>query len=173
MRTHERSAGAARKSARRGSRRAAAGSVFQHLRELVRVSQHHVQRVEERCGISGAQLWALSELDAHPSMTVSELAQALLVHLSTASNLLAKLETQGLVRRERDAEDQRVVRVHPTRAGTRVLQKAPKPVDGVIPDALRRMPPATLARLEKDLGTLLEIANGRSRKAGVKPESAA
>jgi DNA-binding MarR family transcriptional regulator len=141
------------------------------LRELIRVSQQHVQRVEEHCGISGAQLWALAELEAHPAITVSELAQALLVHLSTASNLLAKLETQGLVRRERDAEDQRVVRVHPTRAGTRVLRKAPKPVDGVIPDALRRMPPATLARLEKDLSALLEVASVRSRKAGGKPES--
>jgi DNA-binding MarR family transcriptional regulator len=160
-------------ASRRASSRAAGSAVLRQLHELFRVSQQHFQRIETHCGISGAQLWALSELDAHPAMTVSELAEALTVHLSTASNVIAKLEAQGLVRRARDRVDQRVVRIHATRAGTRMLKKAPRPVEGVIPDALRKMPAAALARLERDLAAMLELASRHNHTGRVKRAAAA
>ena len=90
---------------------AAAMAVLQQFRELFRVSQQHFQRIESNCGVSGAQLWALSELKAAPGLTVSGLARALSIHLSTSSNLLDKLEAQELIRRERNSTDQRVVQV--------------------------------------------------------------
>src|SRR5262245_62775847 len=104
-----------------------ASSVLQHLRELYRVSQQHFQRIEARCGLSGAQLWALSELKARPGSTISELASALSIHLSTASNLLDRLEHKKLVRRHRGPPDQRVVRVVVTPEGEDMLRLAPKP----------------------------------------------
>ena len=115
---------------------AASMAVLQQFRELFRVSQQHFQRIESSCGVSGAQLWALSELKAAPGLTVSGLARALSIHLSTSSNLLDKLEAQELIRRERKGADQRVVQVYLTKAGQQLLRKAPKPVEGVIPDAL-------------------------------------
>src|ERR1022692_4779029 len=57
--------------------------VLQHIRELLRVSQQHFQRIEARCGVSGAQLWALAELQSRPGLKISELATVLSVHLST------------------------------------------------------------------------------------------
>ncbi len=144
-------------------------AVLRQFRELFRVSQQHFQRVESRCGVSGAQLWALSELRKRPGITVSTLARTLSIHLSTASNLVGKLELQRLARRERSRDDRRVMRVFPTPAGTRILTKAPRPVDGVIPDALHKMPPGALARLSGDLGLLLELASVRNRKAALKP----
>ncbi len=146
-----------------------ASAVLQQFRELFRVSQRHFQRIEARCGVSGAQLWALSELDKRPGLTISELARALRIHLSTSSNLLDKLEKQALVRRERRSSDQRLVRVYVTPAGRKILAKCPKPVEGVIPDALGRMPTAALGRLHRDLESLLNLASVRSARAGMKP----
>jgi DNA-binding MarR family transcriptional regulator len=155
---------------RRGSRKSSrALAVLQHVRELLRVSQQHFQRVEARCGVSGAQLWALAELQARPGSKISELATALSVHLSTASNLLGRLETKALVRRQRGKKDQRTVRVYLTPAGQAVLRKAPKPAEGVIPDALHRMPHEALNRLERDLEKLLRLARVRNRRAAMKP----
>lgn len=147
----------------------AAMAVLQQFRELFRVSQQHFQRVESSCGVSGAQLWALSEVSATPGLTISELARKLSIHLSTSSNLLDKLETQDLIRRERNKQDQRVVRVFITAEGARCLRKAPKPAAGVIPDALRKMSPSALRALKRDLGTLLELASIRSPEEGMKP----
>jgi DNA-binding MarR family transcriptional regulator len=91
------------------------------------------------------------------------------IHLSTASNLVGKLELQRLARRERSRDDRRVTRVFPTPRGTRTLRDAPRPVEGVISDALRSMPPGGLARLCGDLGLLLELASVRNRKPALKP----
>lgn len=144
-------------------------AVLQHIRELLRVSQQHFQRIEARCGVSGAQLWALAEMQARPGSKISELAVALSVHLSTASNLLDRLEAKALVRRERGKKDQRVVRVYLTPAGQGVLRKAPKPAQGIIPDALHRMPLDALARLDRDLEKLLKLARIRDQRAAMKP----
>ena len=144
-------------------------AVLKQFRELFRVSQRHFQRLEARCGVSGAQLWALSEVGKRPGSTISELARALSIHLSTSSNLLDKLERQALIRRERRSEDQRIVRVYVTAAGKKLLAKAPKPVEGVIPDALAKMRPPALRRLHRDLEELLELAAARSSRAAMKP----
>lgn len=144
-------------------------SVLQHIRELLRVSQQHFQRIEARCGVSGAQLWALAELQARPGSKISELAVALSVHLSTASNLLDRLEAKSLIRRQRGQKDQRVVRVYLTPVGHGVLRKAPRPAQGIIPDALQRMPRDALARLDRDLEKLLKLARIRDQRAAMKP----
>jgi DNA-binding MarR family transcriptional regulator len=143
-------------------------SVLQKFRELFRASQQHFQRIESNCGVSGAQLWAMSELATRPGQKISELAMAMSVHLSTASNLLGKLEEKGLVRRERSTEDQRVVRVYLTRQGARILKAAPKPVEGVIPDALGRMTANALGRLDRDLEEVLRHAAVRDKRAAMK-----
>ncbi len=144
-------------------------AVLQQFRELFRVSQQHFQRIESHCGVSGAQLWALSELSGAPGLTVSQLARAMSIHLSTSSNLLDKLEAQDLIRRERGKTDQRVVHIFLTAVGQRVLKMAPRPTEGVIPDALTRMPARTLRSLRRDLGQLLELASVRNLKAAMKP----
>jgi DNA-binding MarR family transcriptional regulator len=161
--------GVARTRTRNESKAPQAAVVLQHIRELFRVSQQHFKRVEARCGVSGVQVWAASELKARPGMTISELANALSIHLSTASNLLDRLEGNGLARRERGKNDQRVVRAYITSAGETMLRRAPKPVQGVIPDALDRMPGAALARLDQDLEKLLQLARIRDRRAAMKP----
>jgi DNA-binding MarR family transcriptional regulator len=118
--------------------------------------------------VSGAQLWALCEIEEQPGLTVSELAHAMSIHLSTASNLLDKLETRKLVRRERASTDQRVVRVYVTREGEKVLKRAPGPAEGIIPDALQKLPAPALTRLHRDLTVLLELASIRKPGEGLK-----
>lgn len=160
---------ALRRSSRHESKSRRVAAVLQHVRELFRVSQEHFKRIEARCGVSGVQVWAAAELKAKPGMKISELAIALSIHLSTASNLLDRLEGKGLARRERGKKDQRVVRAYITPAGEKMLRRAPKPVQGVIPDALDRMPGAALARLDQDLERLLQLARVRDRRAAMKP----
>lgn len=142
--------------------------VLQQFRELFRVAQQHFQKVEAKCGVSGAQLWAMSELDGQPGLKISELARTLSIHLSTASNMLDKLEAKAFVRRERTSGDQRVVKVYLTAEGRRCLKRAPRPVQGVLPDALERMPRDAVRRLHRDLTLLLELSSVRSRGAALR-----
>jgi len=145
-------------------------AVLRHLRELGRALEEHSRWVESQCGLSALQVGALRTLAAAPGMKVSELAAALLIHQSTASNMLDKLEAKGLLHRQRVGPDQRVVRLQLTAAGTDLLATAPHPDQGGLGAALRRLPPDTLARLATDLGEV--AANLKPDKVGTSPATA-
>ena len=137
------------------------------FRTIYAAVRHHLQNIERRCGASGAQVWALALVARQPGIRVTELAGAMAIHPSTASNLLAKAEKGGLLRRERSQADQRVVKLYLTVLGADTLAKAPEPVAGLLPDALGRLPEDVLLRLSTDLQLLAthmavqEDASGR------------
>jgi len=129
--------------------------------------RQHFREVEKACGVSGAQVWVLATLAESPGLRVTELAETLSIHASTASNLLDKIEKNGLIRRERGTQDQRVVRLFLTESGQAALAAAPKPFTGVLPHALNQLPPETLARLSHDLDTLIgfmDLTNSKDAK---------
>jgi DNA-binding MarR family transcriptional regulator len=130
--------------------------VLRRFRLVFNAIKTHFRSVERKAGISGAQVWALSVVRERPGIGVGDLAREMDVHQSTASNLLRALTEAGLVVADRGAADRRAVQLKITPAGLRVLKKVPGPFSGILPDALQRMDAATLARLERDLGKLID-----------------
>ncbi|HSH95031.1 MAG TPA: MarR family winged helix-turn-helix transcriptional regulator, partial [Roseimicrobium sp.] len=61
----------------------------------------HFRATEQRVGISGAHVWALSVVNEHPKIGVGALATVMDVHQSTASNLVRLLLAEDLVAAER------------------------------------------------------------------------
>lgn len=131
--------------------------VLKQFRVLLRSIKRHYQWIERECGLSGAQLWALSEISAAPGIKVSVLARELGIHMSTASNLLRRLEELALVERLRIGEDHRVVQLKLTSKGEKILQLAPKPLVGILQQALADLAPARLANLHTDLAELIRL----------------
>jgi DNA-binding MarR family transcriptional regulator len=144
-------------------------AVLQRFRVLIRTAQRHSQWIERQSGVTGAQLWARQELAEAPGLRVGELATRMALHQSTASNMIDKLETAGLMRKERLASDQRVVRLYLTEAGQALLAKAPSPARGVLPEALRRMEAEALVRLHDDLDSLLHQIKHLDEGFGMQP----
>ena len=72
---------------------------------------------DDASGLTAPRLSALSVLVFGGPRTVGELARAEQVRAPTISRLVAGLERDGLVRRERDPDDARVQRIRATRAG--------------------------------------------------------
>ncbi|HVO87006.1 MAG TPA: MarR family transcriptional regulator [Casimicrobiaceae bacterium] len=130
-------------------------AVLVRFRLMVRSMRSHYRRVEHICGLSGAYVWAMTEVAAAPGTNVSDLARRLAVHQSTASNMVEKLETSGLLERHRASNDQRVVRLHLTAKGRRALARAPAPLRGALQEGLMRLPMTALVRLRRDLDLLL------------------
>jgi DNA-binding MarR family transcriptional regulator len=136
-------------------RRASMLLVVKQFRAVVQAMRRHYRYVERKCGVSGAHVWALAEIAEAPGIKVSDLARALAVHQSTASNLVDKLEQAGLLLRQRHRDDWRVVRLNVTAAGQRLLDRAPRPLPGPLQDALLHLPVSRLTALETDLAALL------------------
>lgn len=147
---------------------APATRVLRQFRIVFKAMKSHFRQVEKQAGIGGAQVWALSVIQLQPGIGVSELARALDVHQSTASNLVKTLLGQELVSATKEGNDRRAVALRVTAAGMAVLDKAPLPLAGVLPDALAGLDGATLERLEQDLAALIAALN----QVQVEPNSA-
>ncbi|HEY5993848.1 MAG TPA: MarR family transcriptional regulator [Gallionellaceae bacterium] len=134
------------------------GSVRQHFRD-----------VEKSCGISGSQLWILHEIAREPGIGVTELAERLSVHQSTCSQLVDKLVTGKLVNKERSMEDQRRVGLRLTDAAEKILQNAPGPAEGILPEALQSLPESVLIALDKSLIEVIGQLHVHDEKHADKP----
>jgi DNA-binding MarR family transcriptional regulator len=131
--------------------------VLRQFRIVFKSVKTHFRQVEREAGLGGAQLWALSVIAQSPGIGVTELARSLDIHQSTASNLVRTLTARGLVSATREGFDRRGVALRALPAAEALLQKAPLPFAGVLPDALSSLDAATLERLEADLARLIAL----------------
>jgi DNA-binding MarR family transcriptional regulator len=157
----------ARTSRRKAPTRAEAATfVLRKLRIVFNTIKGHFREVEKKAGVAGSQVWALAVIRDRPGAGVNELAKAMDIHQSTASNLIKPLIERGMVTAGRAETDRRALQLKITARGLAVLRKAPAPVTGVLPDALSKLDLETLLRLEQDLNGLIALlgANRRSEK---------
>jgi DNA-binding MarR family transcriptional regulator len=151
----------------RKARTRADASVFvlRKLRLVFNTVKGHFREVEKKAGVAGAQVWALSVIRDRPGAGVNDLAKAMDIHQSTASNLLKPLIEKGMIVATRAQADRRLVQLQITARGLAVLKKAPAPVTGVLPDALSKLDLDTLTRLDRDLADLIAVLHADRRGA--------
>jgi DNA-binding MarR family transcriptional regulator len=80
-----------------------------------------LRREDVKAGLTGPRLSALSVIVFGGPITIGELAAAEQVKPPTMTRLVRALESGGLVRRERDPADGRVVRLRATTSGEALL----------------------------------------------------
>ncbi len=134
---------------------APAVEALRRFRQIFAAVRTHFRQVEQRTGTGAAQLRALSLLRERPGLRISELALAMDVHQSTASNLVKTLAQRKLVRAARSGSDARVLHLQLAPAGEQVLQRLQGHYIGLLPQALQTLPPRVLKRLNADLDLLL------------------
>lgn len=143
--------------------------VLTGFRIIFKAAQDHSRWVEKQCGASSPQVWALFEIERRPGWRVTDLANAMSLHQSTVSNLLEKLETKGVVRRERDPEDQRVQRLFITEQGLELLQRVPQPAMALLPDTLNKLSDKTLSSLEVSINEIVLHLRKHDSSDGMEP----
>jgi DNA-binding MarR family transcriptional regulator len=82
-----------------------------------------LRRQDEAMGLTAARASALSIMVFGGPVTIGRLARAEQVSAPTATRLVVGMERDGLVRREGDPTDGRVVWLRPTAKGTRLLHE--------------------------------------------------
>jgi DNA-binding MarR family transcriptional regulator len=139
------------------------------LRIVIRAAQRHSAWIEKQCGVSGAQLWIMQELQDTPGLRVGEIANRLAIHQTTVSNLLESLEKRQYVVKKRDPKDQRAVQLELSAEGNALLLHAPKPARGLLPEALRHLGERELAMLNEGLQGLLDSIGQMDEAYGMQP----
>lgn len=134
------------------------GSVRQHFREI-----------ERTCGVTGSQLWILQEIAHTSGIGVSELAERLSIHQSTCSQLVEKLVSGKMIIKERSKEDQRRVGLQLTKSAATLLQGAPGPAEGVLPEALQSLSAESIQALDASLEMVIEQLRFRDDRLAEQP----
>lgn len=141
--------------------------VLRKFRQVFNAVKSHFQQIEKKVGVGGAQAWALSVVHQQPGIGTTDLARAMDIHQTTASNLIRSLVAAQLVVAEKSQNDRRAIELFILPEGQRLLKKIPGPHAGILPYALAQMDPETLKRLNADLETLLRLINADEKLAQV------
>jgi len=140
------------------TRRRQATEVVKSLRRLFKGIHEYSKAMQRRSGLSAPQAWALTLAEADAGLSLGTLAERMYAHPSTVSGIVARLVNRGALRREKDPEDRRGIRVSLTPAGRRLLRESPPPVQAGLQHALERMPARRLQLLREALEDIVRQA---------------
>jgi DNA-binding MarR family transcriptional regulator len=115
-----------------------------------------VATIERESGVGGMKWFLLTVLGRRDGLSQGEFTQEYEMDPSRVTRTAQSLEADGLIRRERDTEDNRVMRMYLTEEGLEVLQKLPE-----INEQLRRRVHSVLSEEEfEELRRMLGLLAG-------------
>jgi len=117
-----------------------------------------LRREDDASGLPAPQLSAMSVIVFGGPITLGALASAEQVRPPTITKLVALLEEQGLVERETDPADRRIVRVKATARGTRLLYEGRRRRVASLAESLGQLPAADRAVLANAVPLLEKVA---------------
>ena len=131
--------------------------------ELLRVADSLVRDADDlfkTWGLSHTQYNVLRILrGAGPAgLACSGIGERMLTHDPDITRLLDRLDSRGLIKREREQEDRRVVRTRITEAGQKLLSELDVPVSEAHLKQFDRLQPAQLEELKNLLSLMLAEA---------------
>jgi DNA-binding MarR family transcriptional regulator len=130
------------------------------LTDVSRLLRNAYDRKVRGLGLTRSQWWVLNQLFRNPGVNQSELAEILEIKAPTLGRLLDRLEAKGWVRREHDAQDRRVWRVHLTDAVEPKMRELRKLAAELMRDALAGL---SNAERERFVDTLLAIKSNLAK----------
>ena len=125
------------------------------IRRIISVLRRSSRLAESEVGIGGAQLFVLQQLATAPARSINELAERTYTHQSSVSVVVRRLVKQGLVERWPAPDDRRRRELRLTRAGKRLVARAPVPAQIRLINAFRALSLSQLRTLARLLDQLV------------------
>jgi MarR family transcriptional regulator, organic hydroperoxide resistance regulator len=115
------------------------------------------QAFEREVGLSAATWFLLTMLIDEDGMSQGEVSHRFEVDPSRITRLAQRLEKEGLLRRVRDPEDNRVVRMHATEEGRRLVESRQERREGFEEGIRRELGQEELAEFRRVLGVVARL----------------
>lgn len=123
----------------------------------MRSTDLHSRQLAMEYGVTVPQILCLQAVVEEDGISAGELARRVNLSQSTCVGILDRMESKGLVTRERSRRDRRVVQVMATEAGRALYARAPSLLQDVLTDRLGALPEAEQEAIAAALETLEEI----------------
>jgi len=131
--------------------------ILQAIRRIMRAVDLYSRKLRSQCELTSPQLVCLGTVVEHGPLTVSEIAQRAFLSPSTVVGILDRLEGRGLIKRERDTTDRRVVNTLVTTKGEKIVAKAPSPLQDSLHEALKLLPKLEQATIALSLKRVVDL----------------
>ena len=129
--------------------------VIWYVRRLAQAGDIYSKGLHKKYQVSQPQVSCILALDEYGPMPISRLAKYILVKPSTVTGIIDRLEHKGLVKRERNLVDRRVVTIDLTDAGKVLAAEAPPPIPEEIVDGLKELSPQQVKNIVESLAILV------------------
>ncbi len=98
------------------------------LRRIIRATDLHSRRLGKDTGLTTPQLVVMNAIEKYGDQSLAEIGRQVSLSQATVTNILNRLEANGLVIRKRSKQDKRRVDVFLTAKGARLRASAPQPL---------------------------------------------
>jgi MarR family transcriptional regulator, organic hydroperoxide resistance regulator len=115
------------------------------------------QAFERKVGLSAATWFLLTMLIDEDGISQGEVSHRFEVDPSRITRLAQRLEKEGLLRRKRDPEDNRIVRLHATEVGRHLIESRQERREGFEEGIRRELGQEELAEFRRVLGVVARL----------------
>lgn len=137
--------------------------ILQAFRQIVRGLDIHSRQLAAEYQITAPQLACLTTIADDGPTTASRIAARVSLSASTVVGILDRLEAKGLIERERDSKDRRIVNVTALEKGRRLIEQAPPLLQEHFLTALRQLSDREQTVIAKSLervAALMQLQDG-------------
>jgi DNA-binding MarR family transcriptional regulator len=127
------------------------------IRRLIQASELYSKELNKKYQISAAQLNCILTLNEYGPLPPSKIAQHMMVKSSTVTGVVDRLEKKGLAERMRNSPDRRMITIQLTKAGKRLAENAPPPIQQKIIDGLKQTKNAQKEQIVSSLNMLTDM----------------
>ncbi|PTX59348.1 DNA-binding MarR family transcriptional regulator [Melghirimyces profundicolus] len=124
------------------------------VREISVVVKRKGREILNEFPITPPQFTALLWLNEEGDMTIGDLSQKMYLACSTMTDLIDRMEKNGLVERVRDERDRRVVRIHLLEKGRSIIYDVMEARLAYLSDVLSRFSKEEVKEMSKHLSLL-------------------
>ena len=139
--------------------------VLRSLRRIIRAVDLYNSKLRARYDLTAPQLLCLLNIVEAGSTHPAAIARNVFVSPSTTVGILDRLEARGLIARERDHTDRRVVNVTATARGRQVARDAPSPLQDSLASGLTRLPIRTQTTIARSLDKVVDLMEAEFAEA--------
>ena len=131
--------------------------IFLGLRNISHISSIYSKYLQKHFDITSSQLLFLRALDKEDGLSAGEIGRRIFIKPGTITGIVDRLEKKELVVRNRQTKDRRVINVHITENGRRLVRIAPAPIQSRLAINLRNLPTEDLTMLTDNLDRLIRL----------------
>lgn len=147
--------------------------ILSAIRRITRAADIHSRRLNQEFSITSPQMLCLYRLARQGAMTLSSLAAAVNLSVSTVTGIADRLEAKGLTRRRRGVTDRRKVFIEVTELGQGLTLAAPSLLEARFSRGLRGLSEPEQALIARCLERVVALMEDGPPEAlpGIVPET--